>query len=89
MIGVLATPPNTNSNVFDPVDLAVARGGDLKILEQLTNDTLHDASGSGQVMGDVLTEQRDTLRVAMSKPQVCFSKYYDRYSVYSLSALKL
>ncbi|XP_075235079.1 uncharacterized protein LOC142332517 [Lycorma delicatula] len=83
VVGVLATPPNTNSNVLDPVDLAVSRGGDLNLLQQLTDDTLHDSSDTGLVVEDILTEQRDTLRVAMSKPQIQFVVYetHSRYDV--------
>lgn len=69
VIAVLATPPNTNSSVVDPVDLSVARGGDLQILQQLT-DTDFSSMPKGEHIDDFLKEQRETLRRAMSKPQV-------------------
>lgn len=69
VIAVLATPPNTNSSVVDPVDLSVARGGDLQILQQLT-DTDFSSTPQGDHIDGFLREQRETLRRAMSKPQV-------------------
>ncbi|RZF46255.1 hypothetical protein LSTR_LSTR013332 [Laodelphax striatellus] len=84
VVTVLATPPNTNSHVRDAVDLAVARGGDLLLLHQLTQETFHASSqGHTQVMHTMLAEQRDTLRMSMSKPQIQFV-VYETHSRYDL-----
>uniref|UniRef100_A0A1B6EGC3 Uncharacterized protein n=1 Tax=Clastoptera arizonana TaxID=38151 RepID=A0A1B6EGC3_9HEMI len=74
VIGVLATPPNTNSSVIDPVDLALARGGDLELLHQLTVEDLSRIP-SREEIEHLLTEQQETLRRAMSKPQIQFIVY--------------
>ncbi|XP_071447923.1 uncharacterized protein [Hetaerina americana] len=39
VVAVYATPPNTYSAVPDPVELAVSRGGDMKLLEEITRNT--------------------------------------------------
>lgn len=57
------------SQVVDPVDLAVARGGDLQILQQLTDDD-YASTPRGDNINKFLRDQRDTLRRGMSKPQV-------------------
>ncbi|KAG8329312.1 hypothetical protein J6590_089599 [Homalodisca vitripennis] len=96
VIAVLATPPNTNSSVTDPVDLAVARGGDLQILQQMLRKRQPVMLGSivvpasclikltdddfastprGDHINKFLVDQRDTLRRAMSKPQIQFVVY--------------
>lgn len=66
VVAVLATPPNTYSGVTDPVDLVCGRGGDLAMLEELT-DT---GDGTMERLAAVLEEQRQTLRLSMSRPQV-------------------
>lgn len=78
VVAVLATPNNTYSGVIDPVDLACGRGGDLAMLEMLT-DT---GDGTLERVNAVLEEQRQTLRLSMSRPQVgssraCSNKRFD------------
>jgi len=66
VVAVLANPPNTYSGVTDPVDLVCSRGGDLSMLELMTE--------SGDKRLDranlMLEEQRQTLQLSMSRPQV-------------------
>jgi hypothetical protein len=66
VVAVMATPPNTYTGVTDPVDLVCSRGGDLSMLEELTE------VGEGRLkrVNTILEEQRQTLRVSMSRPQV-------------------
>jgi hypothetical protein len=66
VVAVLANPPNTYSGVTDPVDLVCSRGGDLSMLELMTEsgDTRLDRANV------MLEEQRQTLRLSMSRPQV-------------------
>ncbi|PNF21705.1 hypothetical protein B7P43_G10336 [Cryptotermes secundus] len=66
VVGVLATPPNTYSGVRDPVDLACSRGGDLSMLEVLTE--VED--WRMKRIDAILEEERQTLRLAMSRPQI-------------------
>ncbi|XP_044758073.1 uncharacterized protein LOC123316146 isoform X2 [Coccinella septempunctata] len=68
VVAVYATPPNSYSAVADPIDLVCSRGGDLSMLEILTEseDTLE---GRNRVT-KILEEQRKTLKVAMSRPQI-------------------
>jgi hypothetical protein len=66
VVGLLATPPNTYSAVTDPVGLACSRGGDLSMLELLTE--LED--WRQKKIDEILQEQRQTLRLSMSRPQV-------------------
>nr|CAD7409242.1 unnamed protein product [Timema poppensis] len=63
---VLASPPNTYSGVMDPVDLVCSRGGDLGMLEVLTDP---ESASRSRVAG-ILEEQRRTLQRSMSQPQV-------------------
>ncbi|XP_015171449.1 PREDICTED: uncharacterized protein LOC107063843 [Polistes dominula] len=67
---VLATPPSSYIGVKDIVDLVVARGGDTKLLESLTNtdDELSKTHA-------VLTEQLTTLKYALTRPNVQFLIY--------------
>ncbi|XP_045467977.1 uncharacterized protein LOC123676237 isoform X2 [Harmonia axyridis] len=68
VVAVYATPPNSYSAVTDPIDLVCSRGGDLSMLEILTEseDTLE---GRNRVT-KILEEQRKTLKFAMSRPQI-------------------
>lgn len=68
VVAVFATPPNSYSAVSDPIDLVCSRGGDLSMLEILTEDE-DSEDGRNRVFG-ILDEQRKTLRFAMSRPQV-------------------
>ncbi|KAL2743033.1 putative methyltransferase NSUN7 isoform X3 [Vespula maculifrons] len=67
---VLATPPSSYIGVKDIVDLVVARGGDTKLLESLTN-TDDEFSKTRAV----LTEQLTTLKYALTRPNVQFLIY--------------
>jgi hypothetical protein len=66
VVAVLATPPNTYSGVRNPVDLVCSRGGDLSMLEVLTE--VED--WRVKRIDAILEEQRQTLRLSMSRPQV-------------------
>lgn len=68
VMAVLATPPNSYSAVADPIELVCGRGGDLLMLEVLT-DHGRSKEGERRIMG-MLEQQRLTLTTAMSKPQV-------------------
>ncbi|XP_014235604.1 uncharacterized protein LOC106658253 [Trichogramma pretiosum] len=63
---VLAVPPCSYSGVRDVVDLAIARGGDLELLESLTN---LEAESALQPQAH-LAEQMATLRHALTRPNV-------------------
>nr|KAF7416799.1 hypothetical protein H0235_011330 [Vespula pensylvanica] len=67
---VLATPPSSYIGVKDIVDLVVARGGDTKLLESLTN-TDDEFSKTRAV----LIEQLTTLKYALTRPNVQFLIY--------------
>lgn len=62
---VLATPPCSYTGIRDAVDLAVARGGDTLLLEALT-----DIDGGLRQPHTLLAEQLDTLRYALTRPNV-------------------
>lgn len=79
-VGVFACPPNSYSGVSDPIDLICSRGGDLSMLEVLTESEISD-SGKMRV-AQVLQEQRETLRLAMSRPQIQFV-LYETHSIVS------
>lgn len=72
-VGIFASPPNSYSGVTDPIDLICSRGGDLTMLEVLTESEISE-SGKMRV-AQVLHEQRETLRLAMSRPQIQFILY--------------
>jgi hypothetical protein len=74
VVGVLATPPNTYSGVTDPVDLVCSRGGDLSMLEVLTE--VEDCRVKN--IDAILEEQRQTLRLSMSRPQVSSNRSFKR-----------
>ncbi|XP_052738020.1 uncharacterized protein LOC112053618 [Bicyclus anynana] len=68
VVAALATPPNSYSAVTDPIDLVCGRGGDLAMLEILTESEI-DSNGRARVQS-ILEEQRKTLKTLMSKPQI-------------------
>ncbi|XP_060800787.1 uncharacterized protein LOC106139227 [Amyelois transitella] len=68
VVAVLATPPNSYSAVTDPIDLVCGRGGDLAMLESLTESEVN-AEGKARV-ATILEEQKKTLKALMSKPQI-------------------
>lgn len=73
VVGIFVTPPNSYSGVSDPIDLICSRGGDLTMLEVLTESEMSD-DGKKRV-SQVLEEQRESLRLSMSRPQVQFCLY--------------
>lgn len=73
VVGVFATPPNSFSAISDPIDLICSRGGDLSMLEVLTESEVSD-EGKTRV-GCILEEQLLTLTMSMSRPQVQFVLY--------------
>ncbi|RVE42901.1 hypothetical protein evm_012456 [Chilo suppressalis] len=68
VVAVLATPPNSYSAVTDPIDLVCGRGGDLTMLEILTESEI-DNNGKARVQS-ILEEQKRTLKTLLSKPQI-------------------
>ncbi|XP_044729702.1 putative methyltransferase NSUN7 [Chrysoperla carnea] len=70
---VFATPPNSYSAVTDPIDLVCSRGGDLSMLQVLTESDINE-DGRKRVVA-ILEEQRLTLKFAMSRPQIQFVLY--------------
>jgi len=42
VVGIFATPPNSFSAISDPIDLICSRGGDLSMLEVLTESEVSD-----------------------------------------------
>ncbi|XP_073967356.1 uncharacterized protein [Choristoneura fumiferana] len=68
VVAVLATPPNSYSAVTDPIDLVCGRGGDLAMLEVLTESEI-DVDGKARVQS-ILEEQKKTLKTLLSKPQI-------------------
>lgn len=73
VVGIFITPPNSYSAISDPIDLICSRGGDLSMLEVLTESEMSE-SGKERV-AKILEEQRESLRLAMSRPQVQFILY--------------
>ncbi|CAH0552622.1 unnamed protein product [Brassicogethes aeneus] len=73
VVAVFATPPNSYSAVSDPIDLVCSRGGDLSMLQVLTES--EDTKEGRERVASVLDEQRKTLRFAMSRPQIQFVLY--------------
>ncbi|XP_031633541.1 uncharacterized protein LOC116347169 [Contarinia nasturtii] len=73
VVGVFITTPNSYSAINDPIDLICSRGGDLSMLEVLTESEMSE-SGKERV-AKILEEQRESLRLAMSRPQVQFILY--------------
>ncbi|KAL6423142.1 hypothetical protein ACFW04_010079 [Cataglyphis niger] len=68
---VLATPPCSYTGIRDIVDLAVARGGDIDLLESLTNDL----TGEMKQPRALLAEQFATLKYALTRPNIQFLIY--------------
>lgn len=72
-VAIYCTPPSSFSSITDPIELICSRGGDLKMLQFLSES---DMSDDGQVRAaKILEEQRETLKSAMSKPQIQFILY--------------
>lgn len=73
VIAIFVTPPSSYSGVTDPIDLICSRGGDLKMLEVLTESEMSD--NSKQRVAQILEQQRESLRLSLSRPQVQFVLY--------------
>uniref|UniRef100_A0A336M9L1 CSON014079 protein n=1 Tax=Culicoides sonorensis TaxID=179676 RepID=A0A336M9L1_CULSO len=72
-VGIYACPPCSYSGIADPIDLICSRGGDLTMLEMLSESEMTD--DGKQRVAQVLEEQRKTLKKAMSRPQTQFILY--------------
>lgn len=83
---IFLTPPNSYSAVKDPIDLICCRGGDLSILEMLTETEMNDSSKQRVVQ--ILKEQRDCLRLSMTKPHIQFL-LYETYSIINAENLEM
>ncbi|XP_055532411.1 uncharacterized protein LOC129722740 [Wyeomyia smithii] len=68
VVCIFANPPSSYSAVSDPIDLICSRGGDLSMLEILSESEMTDESK--QRVASLLREQRETLKHCMSRPQV-------------------
>lgn len=77
-VGIYACPPCSYSGISDPIDLICSRGGDLTMLEMLSESEMTD--DGKQRVAQVLEEQRKTLKKAMSRPQTQFI-LYGTYSI--------
>ncbi|XP_017107706.2 uncharacterized protein [Drosophila bipectinata] len=73
VVGIFATPPNSFSAISDPIDLICSRGGDLSMLEVLTESEVSEEGRQRVAM--ILEEQLLTLTMSMSRPQVQFVLY--------------
>ncbi|XP_036325938.1 uncharacterized protein LOC118738974 [Rhagoletis pomonella] len=73
VVGIFANPPNSFSAISDPIDLICSRGGDLSMLEVLTESEISD-EGKRRV-SLILEEQLLTLQMAMARPQIQFILY--------------
>lgn len=84
---VLAVPTCTYTGVRDIVDLAVARGGDVDLLESLTNNYIHNNVHNNdnnnnnkyyknqEQWHNFLSDQMSTLKYALTRPNVQFLIY--------------
>lgn len=73
VVGIFVTPPNSYSGVTDPIDLICSRGGDLTMLEVLTESEMSD--NSKLRVAQILEQQRESLRLSLARPQVQFVLY--------------
>lgn len=73
VVGIFVNPPNSFSAISDPIDLICSRGGDLSMLEVLTESEISE-EGKRRV-SLILEEQLLTLQLAMSRPQIQFLLY--------------
>lgn len=86
VVGIFANPPNSFSDISDPIDLICSRGGDLGMLEILTESSI--SQDGRQRVSLILEEQLLTLRMAMSRPQIQFL-LYQTHSVVSIENQKM
>lgn len=73
VVGVFVNPPNSFSAISDPIDFICSRGGDLGMLEMLTEPTLNEDGKQRTRL--VVEQQLLTLQAAMSRSQVQFLLY--------------
>jgi hypothetical protein len=72
-VAIYCTPPSSFSSISDPIELICSRGGDLKMLQFLSESEMND---DGQIRAaKILEEQREALKTCMSKPQIQFILY--------------
>lgn len=72
-VAIYCTPPSSFSSISDPIELICSRGGDLTMLQFLSESEMND---DGQARATrILEEQRESLKEAMSKPQIQFILY--------------
>lgn len=72
-VAIYCTPPSSFSSITDPIELICSRGGDLQMLQFLSESEMND---DGQMRAaDILQNQRESLKRAMSKPQIQFILY--------------
>lgn len=72
-VAIYCTPPSSFSSISDPIELICSRGGDLKMLQFLSESEMNDDGLTRATK--ILKEQRDTIKSAMSKPQIQFILY--------------
>lgn len=72
-VAIYCTPPSSFSSILDPIELICSRGGDLKMLQFLSESEMTDDGQSRATK--ILREQRETLKCSMSKPQIQFILY--------------
>lgn len=72
-VAIYCTPPSSFSSISDPIELICSRGGDLKMLQFLSESEMNDDGQSRAAK--ILEEQRESLKSAMSKPQIQFILY--------------
>lgn len=72
-VAIYCTPPSSFSSISDPIELICNRGGDLRMLQFLSESEMND---DGQARAaKILEEQRESLKSAMTKPQIQFILY--------------
>jgi hypothetical protein len=72
-VAIYCTPPSSFSSINDPIELICSRGGDLTMLQFLSESEMNE---DGKIRAaKVLQEQRQSLKAAMSKPQIQFILY--------------
>lgn len=79
-VAIYCTPPSSFSSIADPIELICSRGGDLKMLQFLSESEMNDDGLTRATK--ILKEQRDTIKSAMSKPQIQFI-LYETHSIVS------
>lgn len=72
-VAIYCTPPSSFSSVSDPIELICSHGGDLTMLQFLSESEMNEAGQSRA--SRILAEQRESLKESMSKPQIQFILY--------------